>query len=105
MSAINQVKVPSSDVNETTKKDKETPMYKRTVDVFGYDVQYWVVALVVVVIVVVVGCMYTGKCSKQKVGLVNTGLTSVAGPSVASTTSSVNSAEVRAQLRELFEQF
>ena len=107
MSAINQV-APLQEVTSApeVKEVKETPVYKRTVDVAGYDVPYWVVALVVVAVVVVIACYYTGKCTKQKVKLVNTGLTSIAAPTAsASSVTSVGSEQVRAQLRDLFEQF
>ena len=103
MSAINQAVPPQA---SSDKEVKETPVYKRTVNVAGYDVPYWVVLVVVVLVVVAIYCYRTGKCNKQKVGLVNTGLTSMAAPTVsASSVSSVGSEQVRAQLRELFEQF
>jgi len=105
MSVINQVEHLSVAEVEPTKKSEDTPMYKRTLNVLGADVPYWLVALVVVAVVVAVVCWKTGRCTKQKVGLVNTGLTSVASPASSASVSSVRTDEVRAQLRELFEQF
>ena len=73
-----------------------------SVRIMGRNIPYWVIVLVIVVIVVVVGFIIKNRRKLIKVKLSGTGISSVGG---STTSASINSEQVRQELRQLFEQF
>ena len=108
----NNVMVPE---DEQKKMMAQAPAPKWSVRLMGRNVPYWLILVVVVVVVALLFKMNVGGlcdkvrlCSETRARMSAAAKVPVAaatGASVLSTSSSARSAEVRDELRRLFEQF